>query len=114
MWIASTLGFFSIVAHRDKPDHVIVRSRQRKDLFTLLYRHVEQPECYPIIELLDADYRFRVTMKRDEFAKILFLLADDIQYPNFKSAIGRLPDQRAKLHAYHNLWADLRQIQPVN
>jgi hypothetical protein len=32
MWIALTEGWLSIVAHRDKPDHLLVRARNPKHI----------------------------------------------------------------------------------
>ena len=32
MWIASKIGFFSIVAHRDQPGFVMIRARIKGDL----------------------------------------------------------------------------------
>jgi hypothetical protein len=35
MWILSTRGFFSTVAHRDRPEPVLVRSRAHEHLVSL-------------------------------------------------------------------------------
>lgn len=34
-----------------------------------------------------------------------------VDYPNFKSRIARLPAQRQKLDAYHDLWHALYRLQ---
>jgi hypothetical protein len=35
MWLVTTQGFYSVVAHRGDPDRVLVRARVREDLEAL-------------------------------------------------------------------------------
>ncbi len=35
MWITTTRGFFSVLAHCDQPEMVLVRARAREDLESL-------------------------------------------------------------------------------
>ena len=97
MWIASTDGFISIVQHRELPDMLMVRARVRKDLLSLFKE--EQ-----IIETLDADYRFRVLVPKKEMAALVAQKILDLDYPNFKSKVARVPSQQDKLTAYHEIW----------
>ena len=43
MWVMTTQGFYSVVAHRDEPDSVIVRARTSEDIEALR----EQGHCMP-------------------------------------------------------------------
>jgi hypothetical protein len=97
MWIASTSGFFSIVQHRDFPDQFLVRARVKKDLENLF-----EPER--IIQTPEADYHWRVMITKEEASEIFLRQFQEINYPNFKSAIAQTPDQRDKLQAYHDIW----------
>lgn len=97
MWIASTDGFISIVQHRELPDMLMVRARVRKDLLSLFKE--EQ-----IIETLDADYRFRVLVPKKEMAVLVAQKILDLDYPNFKSKVARIPSQKDKLTVYHEIW----------
>jgi hypothetical protein len=80
MWICLNDAFFSVVAHRDKPNVLLVRARNRE--------HLEK--YFPgelINELHDADYRYRVEVYRRRFAAMIATKIDDIDYPNFKNSV---------------------------
>ena len=57
MWVALTEGWLSIVAHRDKPDHLLVRARNPKHIT----RTFPDAEMYTNA---DADYPFRADVLR--------------------------------------------------
>lgn len=105
MWIASELGFFSIVR---KEGAFHVRARVREDLVGLkaaagLKARIEE---WP-----SADYRWRMRVGPRALAEVFGALPGTIDYPNFKSRIAGLPAQREKLPAYEGLWMDLRRVQ---
>ena len=110
MWIASKLGFYSIV--QKDTDEWHVRARVRDDLVRLTAAVYLSAE---IQEWPAADYRWRVIIRdQDQIRAIFQALAGTIDYSNFKSEIGNRPDQRPKLDAYHTLWANLYAIQRTN
>jgi hypothetical protein len=112
MWIASKLGFYSLVQKTAGEWHV--RARLRADVVNLVnavYREpaavVENSEEWPA-----ADYRWRlIVTDAGELAGIFAVLADSVTYPNFKSEVAQRPDQTAKLPAYHALWHSLHTLQ---
>lgn len=108
MWIASQLGFFSIVS---KEDCFHVRARTSEDLQRLkLAADLNQEiERWP-----NADYRFRLRVPAAELARIFAALERSISYSNFKSRIAALPHQGNKLAAYERLWFDLLQLQDAD
>jgi hypothetical protein len=108
MWIASTAGFFSIVKHRDIADTFMVRGRVKGDL-----ENIRQMCGLPqkIVTTQAADYPFRLIVSGAEKNAIVLALADGIDYPNFKSEIAKLPGQKAKLHAYHDVWAAMVGVE---
>lgn len=115
MWIASKLGFFSVVQKASGEWHI--RARVRQDLVNLIrvaYSNtaevVAQIEEWPA-----ADYRWRLIVRdADEFAGLVTSLADTVTYANFKAEVGETPDQEEKLPAYHQLWHALHELQERN
>ncbi len=105
MWIASKLGFFSIV---QKADGFHVRARIRPDLERLL---AVGSLTVPIQEWPAADYRWRAIVTPGELHALFAALEGSVDYPDFKSEVARHADQREKLTAYHELWAGLYSLQ---
>jgi hypothetical protein len=65
-----------------------------------------------IEEWPQADYRWRVRLKDGaDLERVFDALRESVTYSNFKSHIGTLSKQRAKLPAYHELWSGLYAIQ---
>ena len=58
-----------------------------------------------------ADYRYRMIVPADKIAGVFTTLLDSIDYSNFKSQIGRTEDQIEKLHAYHEIWGIMNEMQ---
>ena len=80
MWIYLTEGAFSIVAHRDKPRHLLVRSR-----------HPEAIErAFPYAAqyyITDADYPYRADILRSDVAEFISQRMVLMQYDNFKNTV---------------------------
>lgn len=93
MWIFKNDAFLSIVAHRDLPGSVLVRSRVAGDIQRAL------PGA-KVFEDAQADYQYRAIVKRDVLAQALFEAVDDINYPNFKDSV----DDAARHDAYMAVW----------
>lgn len=108
MWLATRLGYFSIVKKEDGVYHI--RARAAADL-DQLRRYLGKPSLR--IHLTpSADYPARIcTASADMISDIFIALAADIQYSNFKSAIGAAPAQRDKLPWYHEIWTTMREWQ---
>lgn len=107
MWLLTTIGFHSIVAHRDDPDLVIVRARTREDIEALSKRYLPVDE---IDAETGTDYPFWIFVARDEFERTVATLARDIDYDNVKNAVAaRQGHGRADL--YHDISGLLRRLQ---
>jgi hypothetical protein len=112
MWIASKLGFFSIV--QKQPGEWHVRARVRGDLENLVNETWQRPLIIlgEIQEWPAADYRWRLILRREgDMQRLFATLLTSVDYPNFKSEVGARPDQREKLPAYHDLWHGLMELQ---
>jgi len=99
MWLMTTRGFFSVVAHNADPDRVLIRARCRGDIDGVAGPLGREP-----VLLADADYPWRVEASRAEWSALLQELAAEITYPNFKSAIH----DPAHARAYGEIWSVLR------
>lgn len=108
MWMATKYGFYSTVANRDREDGVVVRARARQDLENLCELGKLDPG---VIQGPDpaADYRWRVFLGRDQWQRVAGLMVADIDYPNFKNAVGARDRKRA--HIYSDVWLAMLQIQ---
>ena len=103
MWIFNKDGFFSAVAHREKPDHVMVRARRREDIEALARALGAEAELTP-----NADYAYRVTVPKSDFADYMQASVLDLDYPNFKSACA---GHGARSRAYMDVWSVMNEFQ---
>jgi hypothetical protein len=107
MWLFTKFGFFSAVEHRDNSNVLIVRARVKRDIEELRKRLPYRPR---IKSTPDADYPYRIEVDRLTFSQILAkVVLDDLDYPNFKSAVAKLDPKRAD--AYHEVWATLIYLE---
>lgn len=107
MWIFTTLGFFSVVAHRDDEAALLVRARVRGDLEALRDRHLAG---HDILEWEGSDYRFRLVASRDDWARVAGELGAGIDYANFKDAVAEgQGESRARL--YSRVWQAMFALQ---
>ena len=107
MWVITTQGFYSAVAHRDEPDKVIVRARTREDIEAL--RRAD-----PRHRAVRGRRRPTTATARSSAApsgsRPLAQLASAIDYDNFKNAVAeRQGPERAAL--YGVVWRELRRLQ---
>lgn len=107
MWLFTTIGFFSVVSHRDAAHTVVIRSRVREDLEALRTHHLPDLE---IVANAGTDYAFRAFVSRDEWEHAAQQLARDVDYPNFKDAVAARQGS-ARAHAYLEIWATMHRLQ---
>ena len=98
MWVALSEGWLSIVAHRDKPDHLLVRARNPK--------HIQRPFPNEVMYTnADADYPFRADVPREDVARFLVSRLETMTYDNFKHTI----DEDAYHDAALDVWRTMYQ-----
>lgn len=107
MWLCTKYGFFSIVK-KGAPETWQVRARVAADLENLILAAQLENKIIPTPE---GDYCCRIVVDQAQLAAIMRLMAESIDYSNFKDCIARLPGQKKKLHAYHNFWGDMFRLQ---
>jgi len=111
MWIASTLGWFSVVIDNERPGRMLVRARCRQDALNLYEANkdlasIEKPTSDPT-----RDYRYRLSIDKLDWVVLASRLAQAVDYSNFKSEVAKQPSQRNKHDAYHEVWATLYRVQ---
>lgn len=106
MWLITTQGFYSAVAHRDAPELIVVRARAREDI-EALRRQIPELET---VENAGSDYRWRATVRRAEWEAACVALAADIDYPNFKDAVADRHGSR-RHDVYARVWTVLMALQ---
>lgn len=106
MWLMTPVGFVSVVAHRTKPRHLLIRCRCKEDLLNLrpyVGRFDLQYDEY-------ADYPWRAVVRRKAWERALTKLARDIDYPNFKNEVAKRQGyERSAL--YSRVWTVLLELQ---
>lgn len=110
MWLMTTMGMFSAVAHRDIPDSVLVRTRARGDADALASwaRDTFAVEL-DVVTVTPADYPWRVAVPRAVWSRFAAEQAAAVDYPNFKSAVAAVNPARSDV--YHRVWSDLLRIE---
>lgn len=113
MWIASKLGFYSIVykpSHLDPdgPPAYLIRARDKADLTRLVKTLKKNPydkDFLKVHEYARSDYPYRIIARDTAMLHaILECLGDSVDYDNFKDKIHDTPHQRDKLAPYEGLW----------
>jgi hypothetical protein len=118
MWTATTIGFFSVVRDRQTKGGVLVRARAKADIWNL-YRmfstaYKGKGKRYKMTRPKAderRDYRWRIAMRKKDWAKIVYRLAMGIDYCNFKDEVHNRPDQANKNSAYLSVWSALMGVQ---
>lgn len=83
MWIFTETGFISAVQHRDNPELLVVRARDRLSLEPLAAFAETEITTNPI-----ADYPYRTIVGKGTFAAWTVDAIDTLNYPNFKNQVA--------------------------
>jgi len=98
MWLFTKNSFISVVQHRERQDHVLVRARVKKHIVRLF------PGQEKLIAKDDtADYRWRLLMPKQVLADTLAdYIIHRLDYDNFKAA--QEADDPSWLSFLHSIW----------
>lgn len=112
MWLCTQHGFYSIVRKNEREVHI--RARCKEDLENLrriCTGVVGTAASWNIHRTEPADYLWRIVIPPSMLPDVLFTLAEQLDYSNFKGVVAALPDQRAKLGIYTAFHHDLEDWQ---
>jgi hypothetical protein len=120
MWLFTRYGFYS-VACADKTDKkdgpldpatMMVRAR-RKSHLQALQKRFAQLEASEIVVLKGRDYRYRLFVGKDLWARIVAELASEQTWSNFKNEAARFGGSGSSdyVHALHEVWATMNDLQ---
>ncbi|MDR9497813.1 MAG: hypothetical protein RI556_01450 [Hydrogenovibrio sp.] len=87
MWIFTRDGFLSAVAHRDQPDHLMVRARERSHLQSMI-DFAKSYEPIVVSNTPSADYHWRCVVSKRTFAAFMAEQIQGIDYDNFKGSLA--------------------------
>ncbi len=107
MWLFTPIGFFSVVADRNRPDQLIIRARVHEDLQALRDRYL--PELL-LVDQAGTDYAWRAWVARDRWETAAAAMAAAIDYPNFKNAVQERQGS-GRAHAYMEIWQVMYGVQ---
>ena len=115
MWLFTKYGFYSVVEDKEVPENVLIRARAREDLENLkaLMKRFFPGSTLataPIYDSLYSDYRYRVFVPKKDFEAVAQLLVRELDYTNFKHAVGEAGDTGRDM-AYMSVWSAMRQWQ---
>jgi hypothetical protein len=126
MWLCLTSGLFSATCPVDRKTHarvedrIQIRARLRKHLPALLNDHkaVFEGEDKTITEDAGTDYRFRIIVSRQCFAKLMMAVAMSNNNTNFKDAVaarwGHSDPYNAMLHKVWSLHYNMQEVERRN
>ncbi|MDA0346371.1 MAG: hypothetical protein O3C20_03110 [Verrucomicrobia bacterium] len=96
-------GLYSVIEDKE-PGYLLIRTRRQHDLENLANLVTFKTE---IKQSDAADYRYSIRLKRGSARRLLAATFDHINYPNFRDAISKTPDQREKFFSYRQIWSTL-------
>ena len=117
MWIFVRSGFYSIACASKPdgsldPDTVMVRARQKARLQNL-QRRFPEIAAVEIRVTPKSDYRFRLIVPEQQWARLLAEMALEQTWSSFKSDAARYQGQGGADHVdgLHEIWAAMHQLQ---
>lgn len=117
MWLFTKFGFFSVVCVRNLKGAVFVRARVREDLETFKKKylsteaHKKSPsDRYKILVDRKADYPYRLIVKQTVFSEVMFAIASEIDYSNFKDKVAETQGKE-RAWFYSKVWQTLANLE---
>lgn len=111
MWLFVPGGFYSAVQHKDDPDKIMVRARAKQHAERLI-KALPADQRPELVETPPpADYRWRVTVTREQWVYLAARFAAEVAYLNFKSEAGKRGHPKGFMRTLHDVWGDLLNFQ---
>lgn len=106
MWLMTKYGFFSVVEFKGEREYVLVRARVCSHLHDLQERFALHLTGHAIDRTPDADYPFRMKVKRKTFERVMSeYITHEVDYPDFKTAAAAVQGKSSPYLAFlHQVW----------
>jgi hypothetical protein len=112
MWFFCLDGFFSTVTDLQEPGRMLIRARCEKDINNLFNRYRDKcPSMQKPTSDEARDYRWRLSVSKQDWVTLAGILAAAVDYSNFKDAVHKRKDQHSKAAAYLEIWRVMRDVQ---
>ena len=112
MWCFCLDGFFSTVTDLQEPGRMLIRARCEKDINNLFNRYRDKcPSMQKPTSDEARDYRWRLSVTKEDWVTLAGILAAAVDYSNFKDAVQKRKDQDGKAAAYLEIWRVMRDVQ---
>lgn len=103
MWLFTSEGFVSVVAHTEKPDTLLVRGRDEDSLLSLVGATGATLRQTP-----SNDYPYRIEVLREAFSAWLADQVFNLDYTNYKAHMW---SERPEFgDALHDVWVAMHQV----
>ncbi len=117
MWLFTRYGFYSIACAQKEDGSrdvstMMVRARRKTHLHALQKRFA-QLAASEIVLLPGRDYKYRLIVAKDVWAKIVAELASEQEWSNFKNEATRFGGAGSSdyIHALHEVWGIMNDLQ---
>lgn len=107
MWLMNKNGFFSLVQHNQDEDVLMIRARVRADLEEAFPDDIDQ-----IVETIDGDYRYRISLPREQVKQYVASTLDDLTYTSHAKEEMSAGKEPGRIRAYMSVWSTLGDLQP--
>ena len=105
MWMFTTQGFVSVVAHSEIPDTLLVRARDRDSLLSLV-----EATGATLKHTSSNDYPYRIEVLRAAYGAWLVDQVSNLDYTNYKAHMW---SERPEFgDALHDVWVAMHQVTP--
>ena len=105
MWLFTSEGFVSVVAHSEKPDTLLVRARDERSLLSLV-----EATGATLRHSNTSDYPFRIEDSRGAYSAWVADQIAELAYTNYKAHMW---SERPEFgDALHDVWVAMHQVTP--
>ncbi len=105
MWLFTSQGFISVVAHNEKPVTLLVRARDEGSLLSLVEATGATSRHTP-----SNDYPYRIEALKEALSAWIADQVFNLDYTNYKS---RMWSERPEFgDALHDVWVAMHQVTP--
>jgi hypothetical protein len=105
MWIFTETGFVSAVQHRETPEYLVVRARDKQSLDQLADLCDVQVKFTP-----NADYPYRVIVTKADFTSWMNDNIDFLGYSNFKNQVA-ITRGKDYAHTLGSVWSTMHDVE---